>query len=65
MVKFSLDIDECDNSEHPVCSQMCNNTVGSYNCSCSSGFRLDDTDLRTCDGTIHSYQLETQSINLA
>ena len=31
------DIDEC--SEHPKpCSQICRNTFGSYNCSCTDGY---------------------------
>ena len=44
-----LDIDECEFSN---CSQICNNTEGSYQCSCKEGFTLlpDNT---TCHGTLY------------
>ena len=31
------------------CQHKCNNTEGSFNCSCHNGFYLAD-DLRTCEG---------------
>ena len=31
------------------CSQNCINTIGSYHCSCNSGYLLDE-DLKTCNG---------------
>ena len=31
------------------CSQMCNNTVGSYQCLCWDGYELAN-DSHTCDG---------------
>ena len=31
------------------CSQMCNNTIGSYNCSCDNGFQLDSDGLTCID----------------
>ena len=31
------------------CSQNCINTIGSYHCSCNSGYLLD-VDLKTCNG---------------
>ena len=36
-----LDIDEC-NSTNPRhrCDQICENIIGSYNCSCEKGFNL-------------------------
>ena len=49
--KISTDIDECDSSF--PCSQMCTNTIGSFRCSCSSGYTADGT---LCNGqsvTIH------------
>ena len=47
------DIDECGVSDH--CSQQCINTVGSYNCSCKSGYRLNDNQ-KTCDGKLALYK---------
>ena len=45
---FLPDIDEClldtDN-----CSQNCSNTIGSYQCLCDEGYRLDPDGL-TCNG---------------
>ncbi|XP_066294608.1 uncharacterized protein [Branchiostoma lanceolatum] len=38
--QFCQDIDECS-TLNGGCSQTCNNTVGSYNCSCNEGFVLD------------------------
>ncbi|XP_050296892.1 low-density lipoprotein receptor-related protein 4 [Anthonomus grandis grandis] len=41
------DIDECMYATDPVCSQKCNNTVGSFKCGCMTGYVLRP-DLRTC-----------------
>ncbi|XP_031629327.1 low-density lipoprotein receptor-related protein 4 isoform X2 [Contarinia nasturtii] len=41
------DIDECQFTVDPVCSQKCINTVGSFQCSCTNGYILRP-DLRTC-----------------
>ena len=45
---LKIDIDECfagtDN-----CSDICNNTAGSYTCSCPTGYRLLDDGI-TCEG---------------
>lgn len=41
------DIDECLFETDPVCSQTCNNTVGSFTCGCMTGYILRP-DLRTC-----------------
>ena len=45
---MNVDIDECiagtDN-----CDSICSNTIGSYNCSCSPGYRLQG-DGATCRG---------------
>ena len=40
------DIDECADNLHD-CDQVCNNLVGSFNCSCNDQFILD-TDSRAC-----------------
>ena len=43
------DINECMDSN--VCHHYCNNTKGSYNCYCQSGYHLL-TDNVTCEGKI-------------
>ena len=44
----SLDTNECANN-NGNCEQLCNNTKGSFTCSCQSGYILN-VDQRTCDG---------------
>ena len=39
------DVDEC--ATYDRCSQICTNTPGSYECSCRSGYALDE-DSQTC-----------------
>ena len=39
-----LDVNECDESP---CEQRCNNTEGSYECSCGDGYEI--TDEGSCD----------------
>ena len=34
------DVDECASNSTNNCQQLCNNQIGSYNCSCSQGFNL-------------------------
>ena len=46
----SSDIDECSEGSH-MCDQICHNSVGSYACSCHSGYRLDRNGL-TCNGIL-------------
>ena len=46
---FTSDINECDLGID-LCTQTCLNTIGSYTCSCRSGYRLD-RDGYTCNGT--------------
>lgn len=41
------DINECEFEKDPVCSQLCNNTLGSFTCGCMRGYVLRP-DLRTC-----------------
>ena len=45
---FVLDIDECSTGSHQ-CSQHCENTIGSYLCSCQPGFSLSSVDQVTCE----------------
>ena len=40
---------ECDDNNGVGCSQLCNNTEGSYVCLCNSGYVLD-SDGKTCLG---------------
>ncbi len=43
------DLDECRAST-PVCDQLCTNSVGSYQCSCRTGFRYQSSVLGSqCD----------------
>ena len=57
--KFSLnlvDVNECETNP-PPCGQICRNTVGSYVCSCVSGYTLAEDGL-TCnreEGTLYIY----------
>lgn len=44
------DIDEC-NEENGGCSQFCNNTYGSYFCSCFPGYNLINDSI-TCIGML-------------
>ena len=36
---FTTDIDECE-MDPTLCEQICNNTVGSYECKCEDGYQL-------------------------
>ena len=42
-----LDVDECEDEDLNDCQTNCSNTAGSYQCSCSTGFRLSG-DLISC-----------------
>lgn len=55
IVKFDfLDINECnDNELVHECDHTCINTIGSYACTCDSGYNLN-VDGRTCDGGLQS-----------
>ena len=44
------DIDECSEESHR-CEQNCHNSVGSYACSCDSGYHLNEDGL-TCNGRL-------------
>ena len=50
-----IDIDECTETSVD-CEQLCSNTIGSYNCGCRSGYRLD-SDGYTCNG-IHTIMMK-------
>lgn len=42
-----VDVNECLYEIDPVCSQTCNNTIGSFKCGCMTGYVLRP-DLRSC-----------------
>ena len=44
------DVDECA-TDNGGCAQTCTNTVGSFVCSCQSGYTLASNGL-TCDGEL-------------
>ena len=44
------DIDECAEGTH-MCEHNCHNNIGSYTCSCRTGYRLN-ADGFACDGMI-------------
>ena len=48
MTAIPIDIDECAEGSDG-CVQSCTNTVGSYECSCTTGYRLASDDHR-CNG---------------
>ena len=49
MMLFNADIDECSENTDG-CSQMCNNTEGSFTCGCNNSYLLDSDGI-TCIGT--------------
>lgn len=46
---YSLDINECRHYPGRLCAHKCENTEGSYQCSCTTGFKLEH-DGRNCEG---------------
>ena len=55
-----VDINECDAS-NGGCEQRCNNTIGSFYCSCDIGYRLDNNGFN-CNG-VHVADLQVQNIH--
>ena len=47
---INVDINEC-NTNNGGCDTTCTNTVGSYECSCNTGYELNN-DLHHCDGKL-------------
>ena len=47
------DIDECSLGSH-LCDQTCANVVGSYVCSCETGYRLNSDEFN-CSGELHKF----------
>ena len=48
LIDFLLDINEC-NEETSGCNQICNNTNGSYTCSCLPGYQLEYDNMFCAD----------------
>ena len=49
-VSLSADINECS-EDNGGCSSVCNNTIGSYVCTCEAGYELDMSGYN-CSGKI-------------
>ena len=49
MHMFIIDTDEC-NQDNGGCDQICNNAIGSYECSCRDGYELEFNGIN-CTGT--------------
>ena len=49
------DVNEC-NTANGGCNQICTNTIGSFLCSCNTGYELD-SDQRTCVGEFMAHTL--------
>ena len=51
MIHFILDIDECtDGVDDCDTNANCDNTVGSFNCTCNSGYAVNGV---TCTGKLN------------
>lgn len=59
MHRLHLDIDECGEKKN-LCNQTCSNSVGSYNCSCESGYRLAKDGI-SCNGKTYHLIYETNN----
>lgn len=46
------DIDECQ-VDNGTCQEVCNNTLGSFECDCRAGFTLQPDGV-TCGGTAYA-----------
>jgi len=51
MADATQDINECE--RYHGCQHVCNNTEGSYVCSCPDGFQIN-YDQRTCRGNLQN-----------
>ena len=58
---FIPDIDECD-ADNGDCDHLCENTDGSYTCSCRDGYSLGNDD-HSCIGKEELYMLSSSQTN--
>ncbi len=49
---YVIDVNECLEASS-VCDQLCTNNIGSFTCSCNTGYQLSDSDYKTCFGKIN------------
>ncbi len=57
-----IDVDECT-EDTDGCAQTCTNSIGSYTCSCASGYRLTNNSLG-CNGQYTILPLSIHSVIL-
>lgn len=46
---FLTEMDECSQPDNGGCEQHCENTLGSYKCTCEPGYELT-ADKKSCEG---------------
>ena len=50
---LTVDEDECRGTAYNNCEQQCVNSVGSFTCTCNTGYVLDDNGY-SCSGKLHN-----------
>lgn len=60
---YYVDINECANGDN-LCNQYCNNTDGSYVCSCYDGYTLSDQSDKFCIGKEALIELATNTLQV-
>ena len=54
---FFSDINECNDTALNDCEHICNNTAGSYDCDCNTGYDLQ-ADGISCTGMVHKCKIK-------
>ena len=60
---FSIDINECDTA-NGGCEHSCTNTIGSFTCSCDTGYQLDGNGLNCSGESSWSGCTQSQRLNI-